>query len=168
MTALTPPAFNLKVEIKKIIDTTDLADPRDIAVKVAESIPAKLLREALAQALPELVRVELGRVRQYNPAPTTGPNRSSKVTAIRDAWRRHLRDRIHIGRGVWQMLADCTAENFRAAAEERRVNAARSLALADRYDRYAEACETHGVDRFADLPESVQAELLADVDASAA
>src|SRR5688572_9456756 len=134
--------FNLKHEIKKVIDSTDLANPHDIAAKVAESIPAKLLRVALAQALPELVRVELGRARTHAvPQPTTASNRSSKVTGIREAWRRHLRDRVHVGRGIWQMLADCTAENFRAAAEERRANAAANLAAADRYDGYAEACE---------------------------
>lgn len=167
--APAPATFSLRAEIKKVVDETDLTDPRDIAAKVAENVPAKLLRDALAQALPELVRVELTRARSGQPAPTAAPaNRSSKVAAIRDAWRRHLRDRIHVGRGVWQMLADCTAENLRVAADERRQNAAANLAAADRFDRYAAALEEHKVARFADLPESVQAELLGAEEAGAA
>jgi hypothetical protein len=150
--------FSLKAEIKKVIDETDLTDPRDLAAKVAENIPVKLRLDALKQALPELVRVELTRARM-SPPPML-PNRSSKVTAIREDWRRHLRDRVHVGRSEWVMLADCSAEHFRSAAEERRAFAAANLAAAARYELYAVACEEHGVDRFADLPESVQAALL--------
>lgn len=151
--------FSLKAEIRKVVDTTDLADPRDIAAKVAENVPAKLLRAALAQALPELVRVELTRSRM-SPPPAVLPNRSPKREAIAEMWRRHLRDRVHIGRSAWLLLADCSADNFRAAAAERRALATANLAAADRYQSYADACDKHGVDKFSDLPESVQAELL--------
>lgn len=161
--------FNLKAEIRKVVDTTDLASPDDIAAKVVENIPAKLLRSALMQCLPELVRVELGRARGLHPI-TPQSYRSSKVAGIRAAaedWRRRLRDRVHVGRGVWLLLADCSAENFRFAAEERRVNAERSLAAADQYNRFGAACEKHSVARFADLPEAVQAQLLGGEEAAA-
>lgn len=161
--------FSLKAEIQKVIDTTDLAAPPEIAAKVVENIPAKLLRTALMQCLPELVRVELGRARRPHPTAVR-PNPSAKVAGIRaaaDGWRRRLRDRVHVGRGVWLLLADCSPEHFRFAAEERRLHAARNLAVAEEFDRFGEACEKHAVDRFADLPEAVQAELLAPAEAAA-
>lgn len=151
--------FSLKAEIKKVVDTTDLADPREIAAKVAENIPAKMLRQALAQALPELVRVELTRSRRPPTAPAPSAH-SAKRTAIAEMWRRHLRDRVHIGQSGWLLLGDCSAENFRTAAAERRALAIANSAAAEKYDRYADACDEHGVDRFADLPEALQAELL--------
>jgi hypothetical protein len=60
----------------------------------------------------------------------------------------------------WKLLADCSAIDFRQAAEGRRVHAAGALANAARFDTYAAACEEHKAARFADLPEKVQAELL--------
>lgn len=153
--------FNIRREIRSIIDGTDLASPAEIAAKVAENIPDNLLREVVAQLLPELVRVELTRVRMVTPPNQSA--RSAKVTAIRRAaegWRRALRDRIHVGRGEWRLLADCSAEHLRFAAQERQQQAAQSLAAADRYAAIADACEQHKVTRTADLPEPVLAALL--------
>lgn len=158
--------FSLAALIRQVIDETDLATPDEIADKVAEMVPSRQLRAAIAELLREVVRVELTRTRS-NPVPVARriANPSAKVRGLRqmaDAWRRRLRDRIHIGQGpdAWKLLADCTATDFRFAADERRTMAAGILAAATEYESFAEALETHKVSRFADLPESVQADLL--------
>jgi hypothetical protein len=156
--------FSLIALIRKVIDETDLASPADLAVKVAEMVPPKHVRAALAEALPNLVQTELGRQRMARTETSRRTaNPSSKVRAIReyaDAWRKRLRDHISIGRDDWKLLADCSAADFRHAAESRRALAAGALANAAEFETFADACEAHKVARFADLPEKVQAELL--------
>jgi hypothetical protein len=168
--------FSIRQEIRQVIRETDLAAPHDIAAKVAENVPAKLLRVALAQALPEVVRNELGihRSHLYNESAEVSPNaaagdlaprssRSAKVVAIRQAsagWRAALSERVHVGNGEWLLLAECSADHLRYAAEERRVIASRTLASAERYEQLGAACEKHKVDRAADLPDAVLAALL--------
>lgn len=159
--------FSLIALIRQVIDETDLASPTDLADKVAEMVPPRQVRAALAEALPHLVRIELGRQRSAPPGdqPRRISNRSSKVVALRgyaDAWRSRLRERLHVGQGrdAWKVLADCAASDFRFAADERRAFASGALSAASEYDSFAVALETHGVDRFADLPDAVQAELL--------
>lgn len=154
--------FSLIALIRKVIDETDLANPADIAAKVAEMVPPKSVRDAFAQALPFVVQVEVSRYHPSAPVRRTA-NPSSKVAALRDyadIWRVKLRERISVGSHEWKFLADCSAIDFRQAAEGRRIHAAGALANAARFDAYAAACEEHKVDRFADLPEKVQAELL--------
>lgn len=158
--------FSLIALIRKVIDETDLANPTDIAAKVAEMVPPKSVREAFAHALPFVVQVEVSR---YHPTiPTPAPvrrqaNPSAKVAAQRayaEAWRARLRLRISVGNLEWKMLADCSAADFRNAAARRRAHAAGALANAAEFETWAAACDEHKADRFADLPESVQAELL--------
>lgn len=169
--------FNIRREIRAVIDETDLTSPHDIAAKVAENVPAKLLRLALAQALPEIARHELGVLRShlYNESaevPARGQarsNRSAKVVAIRQAsagWREALRERVHVGGGEWLLLAECTAEHLRYAAGERRLIASRTLVAAERYEQLGAACDEHGVDCVANLPESALAALLGAEDAA--
>lgn len=170
--------FNLKLEILAVIRETDLASPDEIAAKVLENIPADAVWDALSQALPGLIRTELVRERArpapavvgpVSPAPmaansakTSHVARSAKVREIREHWQRHLRDRISVGRDNWLMLADCTAGDLRVAAEERRARADRMNDAADRYSRYADACEEHKVTRFGQLPKRVLADLFRD------
>jgi hypothetical protein len=163
--------FSLIALIRQVIDETDLASPSDLADKVAEMVPPLQVRAALAEALPHLVRIELGRQRTTTAAGPArrAPNRSSKVTALRgyaDAWRLRLRDRLHVGQGkdAWKVLADCNATDFRFAADERRTFASGALAAASELEGFAVALEAHGKDRFADLPDSVQAELLGETE----
>lgn len=170
--------FSLRAAVRDVIDSTDLADPRDVAAKVAESIPSKELRRALAEALATFVRVEFGRGRMASnhphpvaPPEVATPARSAKVAAFRvhaEQWRRKLRDRIHVGGSEWLLLADCSFENLTLAAEERRQLAVSNAAAADRYERYAKAVEAAGVERFGDLPESTLRDLLADESEAAA
>lgn len=166
--------FNLRAAVRDVIDSTDLADPRDVAAKVAKDIPSKELRRALAEALVTFVRVEFGHIRmassrQLPEQPASA--RSAKVAAFRvhaEQWRRKLRDRIHVGGSEWLLLADCSFENLTLAAEERRQMAVSNAAAADRYERYAKAVEAAGVERFGDLDEDTLRDLLADESEAAA
>lgn len=169
--------FNLKREIRDVIRGTDLASPEEISAKVLENVPESAVWEALAQALPDLVRIEVARERARpataarpatptptadNPARASHGVQSAKVREIREHWQRHLRDRISVGRDTWLMLADCTAGDLRVAAEERRARADRMNDAADRYSRYADVCEEHKVARFGLLPKRVLADLFRD------
>lgn len=171
--------FNLKHQIREVIRETDLASPDEIAAKVLENIPDDMVLEALSQALPDLIRTELVRERARSvmpqadrPAPVAGAAtttarashavQSAKVREIREHWQRHLRDRISVGRDTWLTLADCTAGDLRVAAEDRRARADRMNDAADRYARYADACEEHKVARFGLLPKRVLADLFRD------
>jgi len=168
--------FNLRAAVREVIDSTDLADPRDVAAKVAESIAGRDLRRALTEALATFVRVEFGRGRMTSGRPSldrpeNGSARSAKVSAFRahaEQWRKKLRDRVHVGASHWLLLADCSFENLTTAAEERRQLAVANGVAAERYERYAKAVEAAGVERFGDLPESTLRDLLADEGEAAA
>lgn len=169
--------FNLRAAVRDVVDSTDLADPRDVAAKVAASVPSRELRRVLTEALATFVRVEFGRGRMTSgrPVPLEQPGapaaRSAKVAAFRvhaEQWRKKLRDRIHVGGSEWLLLADCSFENLALAAEERRQLAMANGVAAERYERYAKAVEAAGVERFGDLPESTLRELLSDEGEAAA
>jgi hypothetical protein len=163
--------FNLTDAIRSVIDETDLTEPRDIASRVACDTPKARMREAYIEALTSLVRIELGKARMHSAhasdvkpsKPARRPQQqSAKVAALREyaeAWRRRLRDRLFVIDG-WKLLADCTAADFRFAAEQRRTIAHGILANAEELNTYADACEAHDVATFADLPEDIQAKLL--------
>jgi hypothetical protein len=154
---------NLRALIRDIAENSSLRGPREIAAKVAENIPAKQVRAALAEALVAYVREELTRARATS-APVLPGNvnsaRSSKVAAIRDAWRRTLAGQFHVGAGVWQRLADCSREQVMFLAAERREMAERNAAAADMFDRLGAAMRKRHAKVVADLSEPVLAELL--------
>lgn len=157
--------FDVRAAVRAVMAETDLAEPSDIAAKVAESIPAKQLRAVVAVVLRDYVRIQLHEGRRatdfaaladVSPAGVK-PNASAKVRAIRDAAPRWLRDRVFIGVG-WTLLGECTYENLRYLESERRDNAAASTAAAEYYARLAELVRRHNVACVADLPLHVLAE----------
>lgn len=159
--------FSLVAIVRTIIEETDLASPREISDKAVEMVPDSMLVRALVEAMPYVVQAELSRQPHGSmatgDAPARAANTSAKVAAIRqyaDAWRGKLHHRISVGGGEWKFLADCAAVDFRTAANRRRAHAAGAIASAVEFESYAAACEQHKVSRFADLPESVQRELL--------
>lgn len=82
------------------------------------------------------------------------PNRSAKVTAIRNhhaAWKRAR----YVINGEWKMLADCTVDDVLALAEQRRAVAARNESEATRFDQLARAMKDAGVSTVADLDDDV-------------
>jgi hypothetical protein len=154
--------LNLRALIRDIADNSSLRGPREIAAKVAESIPNRQVRAALAEALVAYVREELTRARATTAPVLTGnvnSARSSKVAAIR-GWRRTLVGQFHVGAGVWQRLADCSYEQVVFLAAERREMAERNAAAADMFDHLGATMRKRHAKVVADLPEPVLAELL--------
>lgn len=157
-------SLNLHALIREIADGSSLRGPREIAAKVAENIPTKHVRAALAEALVAYVREELTRARAIHPVTPAAGNvnsgRSSKVAAIRDAWRRTLAGQFHVGAGQWERLADCSYEQVAFLATERRDQAERNAAAADMFERLGKAMRKHAATVVADVPESTLAQIL--------
>lgn len=161
--------FSLSAAVRAVIDETNIADPRELAAKVAEGVPSKHLRDALAEALATYVRVQFTRDRE--PVPVPVPNRSAKVAALQahaERWRRVLLDRVHVGNGCWSLLTDCSYDHLMFMVAERRANAAANLAAADRYAALADLVQHHRVARVGDLPDTVLRGALAESEAAAA
>lgn len=154
-------AYDIRAAVKAVIDETDLTSPEEIAAKVAEMVPGRDLRPTLATVLRDFVRIELGRARSgaYQPTAQVPPdrltNRSAKVSAIRDAAPRWLRERVYTGESGWLLLGDCSYDHLKYLQSERLENAARSAAAADRYGRLADLVKRHKVSRVSDLPRRV-------------
>jgi hypothetical protein len=157
--------FDLRAAVAKVLDTSDLAEPDEIASKVAENVAARDLRSALALALVPYVRIQMDNSRRSNVILNGDSDvqrkqsaRSPKVAAIRDAWAAALRDRVHVSDG-WKLLGDCTYEDLLFAAEERREKARQNVARAERFEWLAERLQANGVARVADLPKNDLREL---------
>lgn len=149
--------FDLRAAVNDVLDTTSLTDPVAIAAKVAENVPTRQLRVALAEALVSFVANVNQRRRMNNPllggAPQVRSGRSTKVAGIATWWAAALRDRVHVD-GGHKFLGDCTFDDLMFAASERRQQARLNEAKADQYEALAKLLREHGVDRVADLPPS--------------
>jgi hypothetical protein len=165
--------FHLRHLVRDVLATSTLTTPKDIAEEVRRRIKPGQRDQALAQCLPEYVREEVTRQRTITTGATErsgaggevarpgGRARSAKVAAVRGYWQSQLRQRIHIGRGEWRMLGDCTFTDLMYAAQERRQHAERNLAAAEEFERYAQAVQAHRVERLRDLPGAALADLKA-------
>lgn len=93
------------------------------------------------------------------PTPVRPPARSAKVAAIRAAGPKWLEERYNVGADPreWKRLGDCGFSDLMFAAGQRREQAARTSAAAERLEGLAELLRSHGVERVRDLPASVLA-----------
>jgi len=171
--------YDLRADVKAVLESTSLTDPGEVADKVAESIPAKSLRSALRVTLRAYVRQVMAESRtlsapNFRPAPvhptpvssgghtrsgaqsrTAAAGRSPKVRAIRDGWQRQLDARVHVGDSEWKFLGDCTHDNLNALAAEREANADKNRAWARHYRGLAALLTEHGAETVRDLPAEV-------------
>lgn len=144
--------FNLRLTIRAVLAETDEPDPGVISGLVFAAISRKDQAVALEQSLRHFVRQVITEQRAHTPAPPTPAKaRSWKVQAIRANWERMLAQRVYSA-GGWKLLRDCTRDDLLFAAAERRENAARSIAVAERYDALADLLASHGVAAVGDLP----------------
>lgn len=156
-------SFDLRAEVRHVLDTTSLADPGDVADKVVESVPAVELRRALRATLRALVREVMRHDRAAtldSPSSQTAHDThltsaaggtSWKVTGIRDQFAAQMSARYHVADG-WKLLRDMGAADLRAAAAERETLAAENAAAAARLTSWADALDAAGVAVMADLP----------------
>lgn len=159
-------AVDLRALVRDTLATSRAADPYAVADEVLAAVPAGGLREALAQCLPGLVRDEIRRSRTAAMPTVPGPvprlaalpaargGRSVKVAAIRAASPRWLEERLNTGPAPrdWKRLGDCTAADLLFAAGQRRRQAARTAAAADRLEALAQLLQEHAAPRVRDLP----------------
>jgi len=163
--------YDLRADIKTVLDSTSLTDPGEIADKVAESVPARALRAAFRVTLRAYVRQVMAERRTFSDPnfqtsssghplndahdPRVAAGRSFKVRAIRDGWQKQLDNRVHVGNSEWKFLGDCTYDNLYALAGEREKHAAKNEAWARYYRSLAALLTEHDVERVRDLPAEV-------------
>lgn len=102
-----------------------------------------------------------GPVAPVGGKPVKKPGRSAKVAAIRASGPKWLADRIHTSADPreWKRVGDCSFADLMFAAGQRREQAARTSAAAERLEVLAGLVRKHGVKRVRDLPASVLAEV---------
>lgn len=169
--------FDIRHLIREVLRSSTMADPGDVADEVMRRIPKSMIRTALVQVLRDAVRNVMGAERNKSSGPAHAPetqpalrmadpgaepevyvppkpNRSFKVSAIRDGWQKRLTDRIHVGESArdWKLLKFCTYEDLLFAANERRGIADSNAAVARQYDGWARLMNEHEVATFGDLP----------------
>lgn len=130
--------------------------------KVAGEDPVELFRQALPYVVRE-VRSQRPH-RRVDPRPSSpSSGRSTKVAAIREAWRAKLRDSVEVDDRHRRMaLGDCgSAELAHAAAVSERLAEANAT-KARTYRALAEALTEHGAPAVGKLPETVLRALLGD------
>lgn len=156
-------SYELRKVTREYLDGTDLTDFKEMAAELAARIPAKRLRDALAESLPLLLQTLNQQRRMDNPVlagnASATPGRSAKVAGIAAMHAAALRVLVHVGQGANKQLGDCTYEDLMFAAEERREHARRNAAKADQFEALAGRLRVNGVGRVADLPAADLAEL---------
>lgn len=89
-------------------------------------------------------------------APRRTANKSSRVAAIRSNHEKLLAQRV-FARGEWKLLGDCTLQDVRDLAEQRRMVAARNEAVAERFEKLAARMDELGAATVRDLGAEVAA-----------
>lgn len=161
--------FDLRSLVREVCDNSTMADPSTLAKEVGRRIGRNHQREALEQMLPMFVQHVVSRSRggfvpEQRSAEPSNISRSRKVAAIRETWRRMLRDRIAVGPSVsdWKFLADCDADDLAYAASIREDHARRNAARAEQLRELADLLAEHGVETVSELPEPVLSASLAE------
>ena len=144
--------MKLRHIVTEVLKTSLLTEPRDLATEVLARIDPEDVAEALAQAMPVFVRQVLSEQRQPTCIrPSTTSTGSVRIAAIRDDWKKALRDRIKTDDGM-KFLGDCTIADLEAAARLRDEMAERNRAKAAQYRVLIHELEDAGVNRVKDLP----------------
>lgn len=143
-------SFDVHAAVRAAMVAGYSADPNVVADKIAAEVPAKDLRQALAEVLPAFVSTRLGLYRQEllrNDPPAAGqPQASRKSAAAR---------LLAPMRGIdgWVYLKDCTRDDVLQLVQERRNRADAMNAMADRYEHLASLMAKRGARVVADLSE---------------
>lgn len=150
--------FNLRSVIADVLDSTDLADPAEVAEEAYRRLTVDDYAAALQQVLRQFARLVMMSRRSHMPVAVHPKAPASwKVAAIREGWRRHLQDRLFTPAG-WKLLRDCTRDDLLYIAAERRRIADENLATAERFEKLAG--HLVGTATCASLPEDVLADAL--------
>ncbi len=161
--------FSLRKAARRVLDETDLTAPEDIADKVLAMLPAEekeaVLRFLMISWVSNEVtrRAEFTGARKFDRDGKRTAARSAKVSAIRAAAPKWLRDRVYVGGGRRILLADCSYENLMYLQADRYESAEKFTAVGDKFGQLASLVLQHGVERVADLPAAVLSEFYVQV-----
>jgi len=126
---------------------TGETDPAVIGEKAAAETTAAELRGFYTHVMRDYAREVLTQHRTWagaasasaTPTASSEPGKGqSRAVKVRDAWRRLLDARMHVGVGDeehWRFLRDCTRDHLLFCVKERQDQAAAMLGAADRYQR---------------------------------
>ena len=162
--------------LNDVLKTTDLTDPHEIAQAILKRVPESQHVEVLHLLMVDYVRHYLGAQRTSAKLPplsalpkvitshhaggVKSKSTSPKVTAIREGWQRHLRERISIGNGAYRLLEQCTYDDLMHAAKQREKIADANKAWARRFHAYAALLTEFDVKTFGELPAEVHMKVL--------
>jgi hypothetical protein len=168
--------------VREVLETTGLTDVHEIATKAVQAVPDDDLRPSLIDALPALIRIEIGQQRRdafngrtQTPAQPSPPQpmssrqptqsrRPGKLGRLDDHTEvlNHplLKQRIHTATG-FKLFAECTVADFRFAASERTTKAHNDTVWARRFESAAAVMEKAGVKVAGELPTKQLNEIMA-------
>ena len=162
--------------VRDALDRSSYADPRDIAKWVSTNTPDELIEEFYIQALVHVVRNVMSTNRSKAvpsmveqaaemapPAVRRKSAPSSKVAKIRQwasDWERKCNhERINGVGGVSKLMGECTSDDLRYAADDRRKRSEALMNAAGWYASLAERMDEFGVATLRQLPEAAIADL---------
>lgn len=160
-------AVHVRAVVRNVLDTSDSADPDELAAMISKLIPDEHLRDAFQQILPQIVRheISLSRMRHSQPnaqSISAQPCRPTKnrTALIREDWQRQLAQRYPGVHHNWKFLRDFTAEDCDFSAAVREKEATQLISAAQRLRRLGQALREHKAEVVGDLPEEVLRGLL--------
>lgn len=165
--------YDLRADVKSVLNSTSLTDPGEIADKVAESVPARSLRAALRLTLRAYVRQIMaeqrspsfsgsGHTRHDTQLSPAAAGKSWKRSGVRDGWQLRLDAIYHAGE-EYKQLRHMTYADLMFAANEREQIARKNKAWARTLHSWAALLTEHDVETFGELPVKVQMKALGGV-----
>lgn len=156
---------SVRERVRELLDETELSDPHDIADALLAKLKGQAVRDALAECLPQYVRIVLARERwsdRLDPASavtethtgTAGSSRSTKWAAARSLFRQP------IFAGQWRQLGDLTVEEVTWLVDDRDRQAKELMLSRDRWSALRDLMARRKAKKVADLPEDEVAEVL--------
>lgn len=157
---------SIREQVRELLDSTELSDPHAIADQLLVGLKGKARDAALAECLPQYVRIvvtqQRGTFERLDPAsgnPGTqedgaGSSRSSKWEAAGRVFR------MRVFADGWRQLGDCTAEHLTFLADDRYAKAKELTSAGDRWSALRDLLARRGATQVRDLPESEVAEVL--------
>jgi hypothetical protein len=166
--------FDLRGLIRRVCEESAAADPHTIAKEVSERIDDRDLREALDQALAQVVQntiatdrrgtfpsdddagIPAQRTANQATAPAQGASwKRAGIRRINDELRRK-RFAYGFNQNEWKFLADFDRANCQAAAAMRRKLAAGNIREAEKFEWLDELLVQHDAATVYELPEAAK------------
>lgn len=139
-----PPRFSLDALIREVLAEAEEPSPQELAPIVAERIPPEevpaLLLPFLSRRIGDVNRAERRRLHGSPYSP-----RNDDAVAV-------LGQRINLGRGRWELLANCTAKELVDVVASYRSQAEALIHQGLRYQRLLERLQEAKAATVADLP----------------